>query len=206
MDVDEFVSAIYSTMNDCPVWNVVKGMDKGVLEYMQKVEEKEKLAYQCFHYIRAFEYGLNLEEWQHELLNVLLVQRAVEHLNQAKILSLAEAEKFLYDKITYYVEMWQKYNTSEDRQKLMMAVACMLIYQKPYEEYMSREEEIDWSPDLIYGIGMVVSYTETFAQEWYETIGKKYQVVFNNDDAIRHTTYAIHYKELINTWRKIENV
>ena len=105
ISVDEFVKTIYNEIVIYKWVNSVTDKDKDILNYIQKIEEKEEVAYKCFSFINAFEYGLGLEEeWHHELLNVLLVQRLSKHLDQAKILSLPEAELFLYDRITYYFE------------------------------------------------------------------------------------------------------
>jgi len=204
INVDEFVSTIYNTMEDSRLGNSSKDTDKEVLKYIQKIEEKEEVAYRCFSLINAFEYGLSMEERQHELLNALFVQRVAEHFDQAGILSFEEAEDFLCGRITYYFEVWQKYNKKEERPKLLMAIACMLVYHKPYEEYMSKEEEIDWSLEFIMGVGSLgTSHTIEFAKGYFEKIGQKYQVVFIIDDWIRHGAYAMHYNELTNKWRKM---
>ena len=204
INVDDFVTTIYNTIDDFNWRNSVKDVDKDVLKYIQKIEEKEEVAYKCFSLINAFEYGLCMEEWQHELLNALFVKQVAKYFDHAKILSFEEAERFLCSRITYYFETWQKYNTSEERPKLLMAIACMLVYHKSYEEYMSKEEEIDYSPEFICGVGFKgTSHTMEFAKAFLGDIGKKYHIVFNNDDKIRHADYAMHYQELIIKWRKI---
>ena len=50
---------------------------------------------------------------------------------------------------------------------------------------------------------MGTSHTVEFAKYYFEKIGQKYQVVFNNDDETRHAAYAMRYNELIHKWRKI---
>jgi hypothetical protein len=197
---DEFVSIVHLAMDDCR-W---KGpADEDVRKYIEKIEEKEEVAYQCFYIINSFEYGLNMEGWQHELLNVLFVRCVADHFDKTNILAFAEAEKFLFDRINYYFEVWQKYKKDTAWLKLPMAIACMLVYQKPYEEYMSKGDEVNYSPGF-WGVGlMAVSYTVGFAKGYFEKIGQKYQVVFDNNDKIRHTSYAMHYNDL-NKWRKIE--
>ena len=119
IDVDEFVITICDTMEDCRLCNLdeIGTVEKDTLECIKKIEKKEEVAYQCFSLINAFEYGLSMEEWQHELLNALFVQRVARHFDQAKILSFEEANIFLYARITYYFEVWQKYNNHEERPK-----------------------------------------------------------------------------------------